>query len=351
MDRSRAYVTGCLLAATLLGAAGCGGGSKPAATGGATTPSSAAATAAPPGADGAGGAASAPSEDVAAGVKEYQAGDLATAKASFEAAAKKNPNDADARYYLGLVADKQGDRAAAEAAYKEALRLRPDHENAPVNLGALYIDSERYDEALLVTRQALQKRPKTAALHVNLAVALANKGDPGSSLRAFEEATRLAPNEAMFQLTYAHWLAIWKKTDDAASKLRAARPMAEGNLGVLAALGHEMRVIGDFEDCVPTYDKAIALKDAAELRTERALCKLGAKDEPGALADLQAAVQKEPNYAPAHFYLGGRLAAAGKWKQVHAEYEAYLRLEPNGPMAKQAQERAKLAREKLGGKK
>jgi tetratricopeptide (TPR) repeat protein len=86
------------------------------------------------------------------------------------------------------------------------------------------------------------------------------------------------------------------------------------------------------------------VQDAAELRTERALCKVGLGDDAGALEDLQGALAKEPRYAPAQFYLGGRFAAAGRWKEAASCYDAYLKLAPKGPMAKVAAERAAKAK-------
>jgi Flp pilus assembly protein TadD len=286
-------------------------------------------------------------------VKALQAGDLASAKAAFEAALAKNEKDAEALFYLGVVLDKGGDRAGAEKKYVEALGVKPDLEEATANLAALYVESEKFDEAVKLLRPAVAKHPKDAALRTNLALALAGKGDKDGARKAFEDAEKLAPNDAMLLLSHGHWLLGLKETDAAIAKLRAAKDVAGADVGVLAAVGHELRLAGAFSDCTQVFDKAIAAKDAAELRVERALCKMGAKDDAGALADLQAAVAKEPGYAPAHFYLAGRLAAQGKWDEVVKEYEAYLKLEPKGPMARTAEERIKLAKEKAkgGGKK
>lgn len=340
-------------AASLLLLASCGGSSPPA-TGpkpAPVAPASPVASAAPADAKAEAKDVAAPpsSEEVGRGMKALDAGDAATAKTAFENAIKKNAKDADAFFYLGVALEKLGDKPGAEKRYKEALALKPDLDAASVNLAAFYIEAGRFDESLMVTRQALQKQPKNSALHANLAVALASKNDQGAATRAFEEAVKLAPNDPMTQVTYAQWLGTWKKPDEAAAQLRAARPLAK-EVGVLAAIGHEMRLVGAFADCVPTFDKAIEMKDAAELRTERALCKVGAKDDAGALEDLQTAVKKEPSYAAAHFYLGNRLAGAGKFAEAAKEYDAYLKIAPKGDLAKQAQDRAKLARSKAGKK-
>jgi tetratricopeptide (TPR) repeat protein len=279
--------------------------------------------------------------------------DYAAAKSALEALAQKRPRDGDVFFFLGRACEGANDRAGAEKAYKEALKLRPDADAVAENLSALYTDMERFDDAAVVARAGLAKHPENPALSVNLGVALASKQDAAGSAKAFEDAERLAPNDPMILLTSAHWLGVEKQTEAALVKLRSARVKAGDKVSVLAAVGHEMRLLAGFADCVPTFDKAISVHDAgssrvgaAELRTERALCKLGAKDKDGALADLQDAVAKEPSFAPAHFFLGGRLADLKRWNEVAAEYQKYLDLAPNGPLAKQAQDRLKIAKER-----
>jgi Tfp pilus assembly protein PilF len=338
---SATWWTGCVVTSFVLG---CGGGhpppEAPASTG--PAPGATAGSDMPPSAS-----TAAVSDEVTKGIKALDGGDPVAAKAYFDAALRKNPRDADAYYYLGVTAEKSGDKAAAEKGYKDALKIRKDFESAAMNLSALYLDAERYDDALALTRAAVAKHPDNAPLHLNLALALAGKADTPNATAEFENAIRITPNDPMFHVTYGHWLGVWKENDQALSQLRAARPLATDNVGVLASIGHEMHVLHAWEDCVPTYDKAIAIKDAAELRTERAACKIGAKDDAGALADLQAAVASDASYAPAHYYLGGQLAKGGKFKEAVAEYETFLKLSPNGPMAKAAQDKVKLAKQKM----
>ncbi len=294
--------------------------------------------------------AGAPSADVVKGKAALEQGDEAGARAAFEAALAKAPNDADAHAYLGALLEK-GDKAAAERHYRAALASAPGHEIGSVNLSALLLDTGKYDEAIAIARAGAEQHAQSAALAENLGVALASKGDEAAATTSMELAVRLAPKDPLALLTLGQWLGKWKKTDAAKERFLQAEKLAGGDLGVLASVGFELKNVGAFADCVRVLDGTIAKKDAAELRTYRALCKLGARDKAGALADLEAAVAKEPKYAPAHFYLGGRHAEAGKWKDVLTDYETYLKLEPDGPMKKAAEERVKLAKEKLKGAK
>jgi tetratricopeptide (TPR) repeat protein len=290
------------------------------------------------------------SPDLMAGIKAFDSGNYAEARKSFESATRKTPSDYQAFYNLGMTCERLGDKPAAEVAYKSALGIRPDFEAAAAELCALYVDEARTDEAVTVARAALVKHPESGALHENIGVALAIRNDQENATHEFEEAVKSQPSEAMFHLTFAHWLNTWH-SHGAAPHLDAARVLAKDNYGMIASIGHEYRMAGEFDQCTQTFDRAILMKDGGEVRTERALCRLGLKDDKGTLDDLRAAAAAEPGYAPGHYYLGGRLALAKRFKEAAVEYAKYLELAPNGSLAKPANDRMKAAQEaaKVGG--
>lgn len=337
------------LTLSLLAAVACGGPEKPANDG--TPPPQTSATATPT-ATASGqptSSGSAPSAETSRGIAALQNGDLATAKSAFEAAIAANARDADAHHYLAVTLEKQNDKAGAEKEYKAALAIKPDLAESAANLGALYVDAQKWDEALALLKPAAQKRPDSGALQANLALAYAGKGDQANAARAFDAAVKATPNDAMLLFTYGHTLATWNQTDAAIAKLRAARDAAGSQGDLLGSIGHELLVLRAPQDCVVAFDKAIAVKDGAQFRTERALCKLAVKDEAGATSDLEAAVQNDPKYGLAHYWLATRRMAAKRWADAAKELEAYLKIEPNGPKAKTAQEALAVA--KNGGKK
>lgn len=330
---------------------GCGGGGaagKPTDTPdpslGPATPPAAGTGPAAGGTDGP--AATSTSDDVTKGTAAVKAGDWNGARASFETAIKKNPKQADAHYYLGLVMDKTGDRAAAEKSYKTALELQPDLQEAAENLTAIYIETQKFDEAVVLAKKALTRNAKNAEMQLNLAIALSGKGDVDGATKAFDGAVKLAPNDPRFYLAYAQHLGAAKKNDEAIGKLKEALRVAGDDPVMLGTIGGELRTARDVPDCIAAFDKAISLKDNADFRTNRAMCKLGAKDKAGAVTDLQAATTKEPGFAPAHYWLGSILHDDGKFAEAIAEYDAYLKAAPKGPMAKKAEEKSKLAKDK-----
>ena len=342
---------GCCFAVALFVCGACGGSGSPAETGGASPSTSPSTDRRTPDSEPAVSGPEPPaSPELMAGIKAFDSGNYPDARKSFEAAAKKNPNNYEALYNLGLACEKLNDAPAAESAYKAALSAKPDLDSAAAALSALYLDAGRADEAIAVARAGLAKHAGSAPLHENLGIGLAAKGDQDGASKEFSQAIQLTPSEPMFHLTFAHWLNAWRQRG-AAPHLDAARDLAKDDYGMIASIGHEYRMAGEFDSCVKTFDRAVAIKDGGEVRTERALCRLGLKDEKGTLGDLQAAVDKEPTYGPAHYYLAGRLAMSKRYKDAVAEYGKYLQLEPNGSLAKPATERLKAAQDAVAKKK
>jgi tetratricopeptide (TPR) repeat protein len=291
------------------------------------------------------------SAEVTAGLKAFDAGNYEGARKSFEAATKKNPSDYGAFVDLGQTCEKLGDVPSAEAAYKGALAAQPDLEPAAAELSALYSGDGHPDDAMAIAKSALAKHPGSGPLHASLAIALATRGDQDPAIQEFEQAIKLTPSDPMLHYTIASFLNQWH-VRGAAPHLDAALGLVKDDYAMIVSIGHEYRMAGEFVGCTKALDRAIGMKDGGEARTERALCKLGGKDEAGALADLQAAVSTEPTYAPAHYYLGGRLASTKHYKEAAAEYQKYLDLAPSGSLAKAAGDRLKMAQDAArGGKK
>ena len=58
----------------------------------------------------------------------------------------------------------------------------------------------------------------------------------------------------------------------AAPHLDAARDIVKDDYGMIASIAYEYRMASEFDSCVKTYDRAVAIKDGGEVRLGRALC-------------------------------------------------------------------------------
>jgi Tfp pilus assembly protein PilF len=310
------------------------GGTKPAPQNGGPTPPASASAAPEP--------THAP--EFAAGLQAFDAGDYPTARKDFDAAAKSNPADYEALWNLGQACEKLGDNMSAAAAYRAELGIKPDADQASAELANLYVIDGRIDDALAVANAGLSSHPGSGVLHAAMGQALATRGDQDQALKQFEQAIQLNAADPMLHYMFAVWLNKWK-VRGAAAHLDAALPLVKNDYPMIVSIGHEYRLAGEFDSCVKTFDGAIKTTDGGEVRTERALCKLGQKDEAGAMADLQAAIAADSGYAQAHFFLAGRLAAGKRYKEAATEYQTYIQLAPNGSLADQANQRLAAAQD------
>ncbi len=136
-----------------------------------------------------------------------EAGDFEAAHRHYQAALQTDPDCAPAWNNLGTWHQERGERPAAADCYRRALALDSEcgfihHAEAHNNLGTLLADADRTAEAEACYRAALQVRPDFAEAHKNLAVVLQALGRRAEALASFRAAVRLRPDfsEAVYKL-------------------------------------------------------------------------------------------------------------------------------------------------------
>jgi tetratricopeptide (TPR) repeat protein len=280
----------------------------------------------------------APSNElVKQGMDAIQKQDFAGAKQVLTDAVAKDPKDPQAAFYLGVALDGLGDQAGAMAAYKKALGLDPKLVEAAVNLSGAQYDQKDAAGALATAEQGLKANPKSPELLTNRALSLEALGKKDEAMSAYAAAVKAKPDDAQLRITYAEYLASAGKRDEALSELRAAQAVDDPTL--LAALGVRFGRLKAYPDCIAVLDKAIKLKDSADLHTRRGVCRHDFGDDAGAQADYDAALKLDEKFAPAYYYLGRHLEKKDKKRALEALDKA-LKLDPTGPIGKQAKQAA-----------
>jgi tetratricopeptide (TPR) repeat protein len=111
-----------------------------------------------------------------------------------------DPNDADARFFLGVSLGARGQMDEAVEHLTTVVQARPDHIDARRELarmlqaqGLALVDEGQVDEAIELFGQAVAADPANAAAHANLGNALATEGRFEESLVAITDALRLSP--------------------------------------------------------------------------------------------------------------------------------------------------------------
>src|SRR5690606_11672900 len=124
--------------------------------------------------------------------------------------------------------------------------------------------------------------------------------------RAQEAAAALEPvasasEDPSLRFVYAQALLAAGSTERALAELD--RLAESESVEVLASVADQYGRAKAFERCIRTLDKAIGIEGAGELYVRRGLCKHDSKDEKGAKADFEKAIEVEPNSPKAYYYL------------------------------------------------
>jgi tetratricopeptide (TPR) repeat protein len=122
--------------------------------------------------------------------------DLRGARAALERAIQKNPREARAHYFLGLVAGEEGDLERAVGHFKRAAALEPQNPNIHYNLGYALEKLGKAAEAEEAYRTTLKldRAPRETRRNASTGlgrVLLEREGASAATLAAFEEAVKL----------------------------------------------------------------------------------------------------------------------------------------------------------------
>lgn len=152
-------------------------------------------------------AAHAPPSDVAAadvayaaGRRHFDAGDLATAQASYTLAMRSDPTHVDAHNGLAVLHAQRGDMAAAIAVWQAATNKdgvrQPQYAYLFANLGRAYVLAGRHAEALPVLEQACLLAPLDAHHWQHLAQVLQQLGQRERAALMLAQAQSLQAHDA-----------------------------------------------------------------------------------------------------------------------------------------------------------
>lgn len=145
-------------------------------------------------------------------VARHRAGDLAAARAGYEAVLAQDPIQADALHLLGVLKDQAGDHAGAVTLIEQAIAAQPGEAVFHGNLATALLALGRNGEAAERYMQALALDPAYVEGHYNLANLLRREGATASAWRHYEEALRLQPDHVQARNNLA--MLLWEDLDE-----------------------------------------------------------------------------------------------------------------------------------------
>jgi serine/threonine protein kinase/predicted Zn-dependent protease len=205
----------------------------------------------------------------------------------------------DALTKTGEIVAARKEIVAAEAVFRRAL----DKADAPplraavlTGRSVLRIRQERWEDACRDLLKAVELQPRTYQGYVNLAQAYQLRGDLEEAVKVLDRALRLHPDAVLFNTR---------------ARLHAKR-------------GKPALARADFEQVITREPPGARSVLVASARVELAQLKYEAREYGAALADCEAALAAQPNYAPAHRQRGRTLLALGKYDEAGKAMDRYL---------------------------
>ncbi|MFO0555554.1 MAG: tetratricopeptide repeat protein [Polyangiaceae bacterium] len=274
------------------------------------------------------------------GVAFAKAGKFDEAITHLRAGVEADATNAEAAFYLAVCLEQtQGDRKEIEKLYKRAFDADPKLVDAALNLASMYLeDPPRPKEAIQVLDKALKQAPGDPKLLTNLGVAYALSGERDKAKKAYEDALQ-HDDSAELHFALAALLFEEKLADQALPHLLKAAAGFQDDADRLAAIGVMLGPAKAYSDCVKVFNRAIELKaNVSEFWVRRGLCKHELKKELDASKDFERAIKLDPNFQPAHYYLGRSLLAQKDKNGARQAFKNAVKLGKDTPIGKQAQE-------------
>jgi len=180
--------------------------------------------------------------------------------------------------------------------------------------GAALSNAGKYDEAVAKFNEVIAAVPKCTECYINIGATYALKKDYAQSEAAYKKAIEVDPNAVDAYYGLAALYNDQKKfTEAQAMSAEAAKHAPAGAPGAA----------GGGRSADTLYNQGVIAWNA--------------NDFPKAQENFAAAVAANPNHAESHFMLARTNLNLGKLPDAAKEFEAYVKLAPNGPNAKEAQ--------------
>jgi predicted TPR repeat methyltransferase len=160
------------------------------------------------------------SDKVAQAVQLQRQGQLDEARKIYRAVLRKQPGNADALHFLGVLMHQTGHSEPAVDMIARALAFNPRYTDAHLNLGNILREMGRLDDAAARYRQLLALVPGHALALNNLGVVLRNQGRALESLAVLQQGLAAHPDQADLHFNLGK---TWRELDEIQQALDAFR--------------------------------------------------------------------------------------------------------------------------------
>ncbi len=202
--------------------------------------------------------------------------------------------------------------------------------------GLIFRKLGKFDQAIAAYDRALALNPKDAKTWTEQGILLEKLGKHGEALSAYTWALKASPKSSETLVNQCLTLNRIERYEEALKACDLAIQEGDGNWGELGIAmgwnqrGHALTGMGNLEEALAAFNRAIALKpDYANAWSNRsvALWRMGKYDD--ALTSNQRAIELAPFSSQAWFNQGRILTTLGKFEDAVTSYERALKGDAN----------------------
>ncbi|NET35112.1 MAG: tetratricopeptide repeat protein [Cyanothece sp. SIO1E1] len=243
---------------------------------------------------------------------------LAKAKQVYQKILKEQPDQPEALYGLGMLAQQTGQHQTAENLLRTTLQLQPNYQEAWFSLGNLLQARGDFTAAIAAYQQILVTQPESAAIHNNLGYIYQQQGQFEAAIAHYQKALVIQPN-------------CVEATVNLGNTLHAQGQLSSEQQTHYAMLNHQLGVTrqeaGDLATAIAYYRQAIALHpELAVAHYHLGVALQGQGQLEAAIACCQQALELNSNDADVYKSLGELYQARKQLKQAAAAYRQWLSL-------------------------
>jgi len=212
--------------------------------------------------------------------------------------------------------------ARAEPLYRRILASEPEQPDALYLLGLIANQSGKHDDAIQFLERAVRSAPGVARFRVVLGRMLATLGRLDGAVEAFREATRLAPEDADAHNGLGIVLDGSGAREEAAAAFRRAIALRPDFAVAHYNLGNTLHDLGCIEQAIAAYRAAIRIEPRdPEMHSNLGLALMDQLDVDAALAAYEEALRIAPGFAEPRLNRAMALLLAGRFQEGWREHE------------------------------
>jgi tetratricopeptide (TPR) repeat protein len=257
------------------------------------------------------------------GLFHHQRGEHGPAVENYTQVLRNDPQNADALYYVAVVACQEEQFEQGIALARRALEFGPPQARVHNLLGKALERQGDHLEAVKSFDAAIALDPNFAEAHGNRASILAAAGLASEALKGFERALALDPKAAADWINYGALLQELGRHVEALACYDKALVLTPGDSTVLMNRANALSMLNRFAEAEAGYDQVIKRKPMlamAHAHKGLAVKHQGRFEEARAL--LTQARKMDQKNADTAYALGQLLLLMGEWRQGFPLFEA-----------------------------